>query len=47
MKIGEEAGLTQTEDDVLDETKNDENRKADARKRNGVAMANFAMFFFF
>jgi hypothetical protein len=29
----------------LDETKSDEKRKSDARKRNGVAMANQAMSF--
>lgn len=45
LKIGGEADLPQKEDDVLDETKSDEKRKADARKRNGVAMANLAMSF--
>ncbi len=30
---------------MLDETKSDEKRKVDARKRNGVAMANFGMSF--
>jgi hypothetical protein len=45
LKEGGEADLPKTEDDVLDETKSDEKRKADARKRNGVAMANFAMAF--
>ena len=46
LKIGGEADLPQKEDDVLDETKSDEKRKADARKRNGVAMANLAMSFY-
>ena len=45
LKIGGEADLPQKEDDVLDETKPDEKVKADARKRNGVAMANLAMAF--
>ena len=45
QKIGGEADLPQKEDDMLDETKSDEKRKSDARRRNGVAMANLAMSF--
>jgi hypothetical protein len=45
LKIGGEADLPQKEDDMLDETKSDEKRKADARRRDEVAMANLAMSF--
>jgi hypothetical protein len=45
LKIGNEADLPQNEDEVLDETSPEQIAKAEARKRNEVAMANLAMAF--